>query len=127
MFCQKQQNSGYLVDGVYVEYVVVFVYGVVCVLDGVFLFDVVLFICVGVMIYKVIKVVDVMFVEWVVVFGIGGFGYFVVQYVCIVGGVVIVVDIDDIKFKFVEWFGVDYFVNVVQIDLVVVVDGLVCE
>lgn len=46
--------------------------------EGLGFVEVVLLFCVGVIIYKVFKVIDVKVGDWVVIVGVGGFGYLVV-------------------------------------------------
>lgn len=119
MLCEMQCNIGYLVNGGFVEYVLVDVNYVGLFLKDVGFVEIVLVLCVGVIVYKGLKVIDIKFGDWVVIFGIGGLGYMVVQYVCVMGLNVVVVDVDDMKFVLVCQLGVQVIVNVCIIDLVV--------
>lgn len=118
IFCESQQNIGYLVNGGYVEYVLVDLNYVGILLKNVEFVEIVLIFCVGVIVYKGFKQINVCFGQWVVIFGIGGFGYVVVQYVRVMGLYVVVIDIDDVKLELVCKFGVSLMVNVWQEDLV---------
>lgn len=62
--------------------------------------------------------------EWVVVYGCGGVGFFVIMIVNVMGVNVIVVDFFDDKLEFVKKLGVVVMVNVCNVGDVLVV---ICE
>lgn len=65
-------------DGGYVEIMLVEVCGFVCVLDDFDVVEVVLLLCVGFIMFNVLCNVGVWVGDVVVIYGFGGFGYFVV-------------------------------------------------
>lgn len=122
MFCCLVKNVGYIVDGGMVEECIVIVNYVVKVLDG---FDFVVvssIICVGVIIYKVVKVFYIKLGQWIVIYGFGGLGNLVLQYVKNVFNVkVIVIDVNDGQLELVVLMGVDLIINFCNEDVVKVI------
>ena len=90
--CEKQQNSGYSVNGTFAEYAVVPAAFAAPVPDGVSSRDAAPLTCAGVTTYKAIKVARVAPAETVAIFGVGGLGHLALQYARIAGGFVIAVD-----------------------------------
>jgi propanol-preferring alcohol dehydrogenase len=109
--CEKQQNSGYSVDGAYAEYAVADDKYVVSVPEGVTPFDAAPLTCAGVTTYKALKVSRLRPAETAVIYGIGGLGHLALQYAKIFGGRVIAVDIDDAKLKLAARLGADELID----------------
>jgi len=114
--CEKQQNSGYSVDGAFSDYAVAAADYVVPVPDGVSSFDAAPLTCAGVTTYKAIKVARIQPSERVAIFGIGGLGHLAVQYARIVGAEVIAVDVSDEKLALARQLGADHVVNAATVD-----------
>ena len=114
--CEKQQNSGYSVDGGFAEYAVADATYVVPVPDDVSSFDAAPLTCAGVTTYKAVKVAHVQPSERVAVFGIGGLGHLAIQYARLVGAEVIAVDITDEKLALATELGADHVINAALTD-----------
>lgn len=96
ILCCNVKNVGYMVDGGMVEECIVVVDYVVKVLEGLDFVVVSSIICVGVIIYKVVKIFYIKSGQWIVIYGLGGLGNLVLQYVKNVFNVkVIVIDVND--------------------------------
>jgi propanol-preferring alcohol dehydrogenase len=87
--CEKQQNSGYSVNGTFAEYAVAPAAFASPVPDGISSRDAAPLTCAGVTTYKAIKVARVVPAETVAIFGVGGLGHLALQYARIAGGFVI--------------------------------------
>jgi propanol-preferring alcohol dehydrogenase len=122
--CEKQQNSGYSVDGAFAEYAVVPAAFAAPVPDGVSARDAAPLSCAGVTTYKAIKVAHVAPAETVAIFGIGGLGHLAVQYARIAGGFVIAVDVEDAKLAMATELGADDVVNARTTDPVEAIQAL---
>ena len=122
--CEKQQNSGYSVNGTFAEYAVVPAAFATIVPDGVSSRDAAPLTCAGVTTYKAIKVAHVAPAETVAIFGIGGLGHLALQYARIVGGLVIAVDIEDRKLSMATELGADHVVNARTTDPVAAIQAL---
>ncbi|ORI20536.1 zinc-dependent alcohol dehydrogenase [Rhodococcus sp. 1163] len=109
--CEKQQNSGYSIDGAYAEYAVADARYVTRVPDGISSFDAAPLTCAGVTTYKAVKVGGVLPAQRVAIFGVGGLGHMAVQYAKIAGGFVTAVDIEDEKLELATELGADHTVN----------------
>ncbi len=109
--CEKQQNSGYSVDGAYAEYAVADDKYVVSVPAGVTPFDAAPLSCAGVTTYKALKVSRLRPAETAVIYGIGGLGHLALQYARVFGGKVIAVDIEDSKLELAARLGADEVVD----------------
>ena len=109
--CEKQQNSGYSVNGTFADYAVVPAAFATLVPAGVSSRDAAPLTCAGVTTYKAVKVAGVAPAESVAVFGIGGLGHLAVQYARIAGGFVTAVDIEDSKLVMATELGADHVVN----------------
>src|SRR6202167_4828275 len=99
--CEKQQNSGYSVNGTFAAPVP----------DSISSRDAAPLTCAGVTTYKAIKVARVAPAETVAIFGVGGLGHLALQYARIAGGFVIAVDIEDHKLAMATELGADHVVN----------------
>jgi propanol-preferring alcohol dehydrogenase len=122
--CEKQQNSGYSVDGAFAEYAVADARYVVPVPDAVSSMDAAPLTCAGVTTYKAAKVARIMPTERVAVFGIGGLGHLAVQYARILGGSVIAVDVEKAKLDLAIELGADHVVNARETDPVAAIQAL---
>lgn len=114
--CEKQQNSGYSVNGTFAEYAVAPAAFATPVPDAVSSRDAAPLTCAGVTTYKAIKVARVAPAETVAVFGVGGLGHLALQYARIAGGFVIGVDIEDSKLAMATELGADHVVNARAVD-----------
>lgn len=122
--CEKQQNSGYSVDGAFAEYAVASARFAVPVPDGVSSIDAAPLTCAGVTTYKALTVARIVPTERVSIFGIGGLGHLAVQYGRIMGGSVIAVDIEDAKLNLARELGAEHLVNAAKVDPVAAIRDL---
>ena len=121
--CEKQDNSGYSVDGTFADYAVVPAAFATLVPEGVSSRDAAPLTCAGVTTYKAVKVAGVAPAESVAVFGIGGLGHLAVQYARIAGGFVTAVDIEDSKLAMATELGADHVVNAATEDPVAAIQA----
>jgi propanol-preferring alcohol dehydrogenase len=122
--CEKQQNSGYSVNGTFAEYAVVPATFATRVPEEVSSLDGAPLTCAGVTTFKAIKVARVAPAETVAVFGIGGLGHLALQYARIAGGLTIGVDVEDSKLAMATELGADHVVNARKVDPVEAIQGL---
>jgi len=109
--CEKQQNTGYSVNGGYGEFVVADPNYVGLLPDKVGFVEIAPILCAGVTVYKGLKVTDTRPGQWVVISGIGGLGHVAVQYARAMGLRVAAVDIDDDKLALARKLGAEVAVN----------------
>jgi propanol-preferring alcohol dehydrogenase len=114
--CEKQQNTGYSLDGGYAEYATAAAKYVAKVPDGVDPLDAAPLTCAGVTTYKAVKVSGARPASLVAVFGIGGLGHLAVQYAKVFGASVVAVDIVEEKLELARELGADYTVNAKEED-----------
>jgi propanol-preferring alcohol dehydrogenase len=114
--CEKQQNTGYSVNGGFAEYVVADPNYVGCLPASVSFVDIAPILCAGVTVYKGLKMTDTKPDDWVVVSGIGGLGHVAVQYAKAMGLNVIAVDVDDAKLDLARKLGASLGVNARKAD-----------
>ena len=122
--CEKQQNTGYSIDGGFAEYAVADAEFAVRVPAGIDPLDAAPLTCAGVTTYKAVKVAHIRPSERVAVFGIGGLGHLAVQYARLVGGTVIAVDISADKLSLARELGADHVVNAAEEDPVSAIEEL---
>jgi propanol-preferring alcohol dehydrogenase len=122
--CEKQQNSGYSVNGALAEYAVVAAAFATPVPDAISPRDAAPLTCAGVTTYKAIRVARVAPAETVAIFGVGGLGHLALQYARIVGGLTIGVDIHDAKLAMASELGADHVVNAKTTDPVQAIQAL---
>lgn len=122
--CEKQQDSGYSIDGAFAEYAVASAKYVVPVPDGITSMDAAPLSCAGLTTYKALKVAHIVPTETVGVFGIGGLGHLAVQYGQIMGGTVIGIDIQQPKLDLATELGASHVVNAATSDPVVEIKKL---
>jgi propanol-preferring alcohol dehydrogenase len=122
--CEKQQNTGYSLDGGYAEYATAAAKYVAKVPDGVEPLDAAPLTCAGVTTYKAVKVSGARPASLVAIFGIGGLGHLAVQYAKVFGASVVAVDIVDEKLELARELGADYTVNAKEEDPVEAIKAL---
>jgi propanol-preferring alcohol dehydrogenase len=122
--CERQENSGYSVNGAFAEYALADAEYVVAVPDGVSSVDAAPLTCAGVTTYKAAKVAAIRPTERVAVFGVGGLGHLAVQYAHIMGGTVIAVDLEQPKLELALTLGADHIVNSATTDPVAAIQEL---
>jgi propanol-preferring alcohol dehydrogenase len=114
--CEKQQNTGYSVNGGFAEYVVADPDYVGHLPGNVSFVEIAPILCAGVTVYKALKVTDTRPGDWVVISGIGGLGHVAVQYAKAMGLNVIAVDVDDAKLELARRLGASLGVNARKAD-----------
>ena len=122
--CEKQQNSGYSVNGTFAEYAIAPAAFATPVPHAISSRDAAPLTCAGVTTYKAIKVAGVAPAETVAIFGVGGLGHLALQYARIAGGFVIGVDIEDTKLAMATELGADHVVNAAKVDPVEAIQAL---
>lgn len=114
--CEKQENTGYSVNGSFAEYVLADANYVGHIPDSVDSVEIAPVLCAGVTVYKGLKMTDTHPGQWVVISGIGGLGHMAVQYAIAMGLNVAAVDIDDEKLEFAKKLGATLTVNAKNTD-----------
>ncbi len=109
--CERQQNSGYSVDGSFGQYMLVDAAYAALIPDGADPVEVAPILCAGVTVYKGLKMTEARPGQWVVISGIGGLGHIAVQYATAMGLRVAAVDIDDDKLALATRHGAELVVN----------------
>ena len=114
--CEKQQNTGYSVNGSFAEYVLADPDYVGHLPAKVSFVEIAPILCAGVTVYKGLKVTDTRPGDWVVISGIGGLGHVAVQYAKAMGLNVVAVDVDDAKLELARKLGASLGVNARKAD-----------
>jgi propanol-preferring alcohol dehydrogenase len=109
--CERQENTGYSVNGGFAEYVLADPDYVGRLPGNVGFDEAAPILCAGVTVYKGLKVTDTRPGDWVVISGIGGLGHLAVQYAKAMGLNVVAVDIDDAKLALGRRLGAALAVN----------------
>jgi alcohol dehydrogenase, propanol-preferring len=109
--CERQQNSGYSVDGGWAEYALASGGYVGRVPDGIDPFEAAPLTCAGVTTYKAVKMSGARSSDLVAIFGVGGLGHLALQYALIAGAQVVAVDLFDEKLAMAKELGAAYTVN----------------
>ncbi|GAN72295.1 alcohol dehydrogenase AdhP [Acetobacter syzygii] len=109
--CQKQEETGYSVNGCFAEYVVADPNYVAHIPAGVDPIKVAPVLCAGLTVYKGLKMTDTRAGDWVAVSGAGGLGQMAIQYGVAMGLNMIAVDIDDAKLETARKLGAVHTVN----------------
>ncbi|MCS5497017.1 zinc-dependent alcohol dehydrogenase [Cnuibacter physcomitrellae] len=122
--CEKQDDTGYSIDGGYAEYAVADARFATPVPEGIDPVEAAPLTCAGVTTYAAIKNAHVVPGETVVVFGIGGLGHLAVQYARLVGAKVVAVDVTDEKLALATELGADHVVNAALTDPVAALAAL---
>lgn len=121
--CEKQQNSGYSVDGSFGQYMLVDSRYCPKIPDGVDMAAVAPILCAGVTVYKGLKQTDAKPGDWVLISGIGGLGHIAVQYAVAMGMRVAAVDVDDTKLALAKKHGAEFTVNAAKEDAVAAIQA----
>ncbi|MFT8467116.1 alcohol dehydrogenase AdhP [Acetobacter syzygii] len=109
--CQKQEETGYSVNGCFAEYVVADPNYVAHIPAGVDPIKVAPVLCAGLTVYKGLKMTDTRAGDWVAISGAGGLGQMAIQYGVAMGLNMIAVDIDDAKLETARKLGAVHTVN----------------
>ncbi len=121
--CEKQQNSGYSVDGSFGQYMLVDAAYAALIPEGADPVEVAPILCAGVTVYKGLKMTEARPGQWVVISGIGGLGHIAVQYARAMGLRVAAVDIDDDKLALATRHGAELVVNARTEDPIAVIQA----
>jgi alcohol dehydrogenase, propanol-preferring len=119
--CERQQDSGYSINGSFEEYAVANAAYVAKIPAGLDPAAVAPILCAGVTTYKGLKVTDTRPGQWVVISGVGGLGHMAVQYAKAMGLHVAAVDTADEKLELARKVGAELTVNVTTTDPVEVI------
>jgi len=114
--CEKQNNTGYSVNGGFAQYVLADAGYVGHLPKGIGFVEIAPVLCAGVTVYKGLKMTDTRPGEWVVISGIGGLGHMAVQYAKAMGLNVAAVDVDDDKLDLARLLGATVTVNALKTD-----------
>lgn len=114
--CDRQQMTGYTVDGGYAEYVLADPGYVGHLPSNIDFSAMAPVLCAGVTVYKGLKVLDCKPGDWVAISGVGGLGHMAVQYAKAMGFHVAAIDIDDEKLALAEKIGAELVVNAMKED-----------
>lgn len=114
--CEKQDDTGYTVNGCFAEYVVADPNYVARIPAGVDPLHVAPVLCAGLTVYKGLKMTDTKPGDWVAVSGVGGLGQMAIQYGVAMGLNMIAVDIDDTKLAEAKELGAVLTVNAREAD-----------
>lgn len=109
--CERQQNTGYSVNGSFAQYALANAGYVGHLPKGVGFVEIAPVLCAGVTVYKGLKMTDTQPGDWVVISGIGGLGHMAVQYAKAMGLNVAAVDVDDDKLELARRLGATVTVN----------------
>jgi propanol-preferring alcohol dehydrogenase len=109
--CERQQNTGYSVNGGFAEYALADAGYVGRLPAGVGFVEIAPVLCAGVTVYKGLKVTDTRPGHWVAISGVGGLGHMAVQYARAMGLNVAAVDVDDAKLELARRLGATVTVN----------------
>lgn len=109
--CDRQQTTGYSVNGSYAEYVLADPDYVGKLPDSLEFAPAAPVLCAGVTVYKGLRVLDCKPGDWVAVSGIGGLGHMAVQYAKAMGFQVIAIDVADDKLRLASELGADMTIN----------------
>ncbi len=105
--CQKQQNTGYSVNGAFAEYVVAPAAYVGRLPDALAFADAAPILCAGVTTYKGLKETETKPGQWVVISGVGGLGHVAVQYAKVMGMHVAAIDVGADKLALARSLGAE--------------------
>lgn len=114
--CEKQEDTGYTVNGCFAEYVVADPSYVAHIPKGVDPLQIAPVLCAGLTVYKALKMTDTKPGDWVAVSGVGGLGQMAMQYGVAMGKNMIAVDIDDEKLETAKKLGAALTVNAKDTD-----------
>ncbi|PIC01263.1 alcohol dehydrogenase AdhP [Caulobacter sp. X] len=109
--CEKQQNTGYSVDGGFAEYVLADADYVGLIPANLSYVEAAPILCAGVTVYKGLKVLDAKPGDWVAISGVGGLGHLAVQYAKAMGFKVAAVDVAEDKLRLARELGAELTVD----------------
>jgi alcohol dehydrogenase, propanol-preferring len=118
--CEKQQNTGYSVDGGFAEYVLADADYVGLIPANLTYVEAAPILCAGVTVYKGLKVLDAKPGDWVAISGVGGLGHLAVQYAKAMGFKVAAVDVAEDKLRLARELGAELTVDASREDPVAV-------
>lgn len=119
--CEKQDDTGYTVNGCFAEYVVADPKYVAHVPEDADPLQVAPVLCAGLTVYKGLKMTEAKAGDWVAVSGVGGLGQMALQYGKAMGFRMIAIDIDDDKLKVATQLGAAVTINALKDDPAAVV------
>jgi propanol-preferring alcohol dehydrogenase len=123
--CEKQQNTGYSVDGGFAEYVLADADYVGLIPANLSYVEAAPILCAGVTVYKGLKVLDAKPGDWVAISGVGGLGHLAVQYAKAMGFKVAAVDVAEDKLALARALGAELTVDASREDPVAVLQAKV--
>lgn len=109
--CEKQENTGYSVNGGFADYALADPNYVGHIPTGLDFIEVAPILCAGVTVYKGLKVLNAKPGDWVAISGIGGLGHLAVQYAKAMGYNVAAIDVEDSKLELAKTLGASLVVN----------------
>ncbi|KAI6244285.1 Alcohol dehydrogenase GroES domain protein [Aphelenchoides fujianensis] len=121
--CEKQQNTGYSVDGGFAEYVLADADYVGLIPENLSSVEAAPILCAGVTVYKGLKVLDAKPGDWVAISGVGGLGHLAVQYAKAMGFKVAAIDVAEDKLALARELGAELTVDASREDPVAVLQG----
>src|SRR6202020_2994064 len=114
--CEKQDDSGYSVNGSFAEYAIGSAAYVARLPERPDFAGLAPILCAGVTVYKGLKETEAKPGEWVAISGIGGLGHLAVQYAKAMGLHVAAIDISNDKLELAKSLGADLTVNAKEQD-----------
>ena len=123
--CPQQQNTGYLVNGGYAEYVLAPAAYVGHLPNNVEFAEMAPILCAGVTTYKGIKETEAKPGQWIVISGVGGLGHVAIQYAKAIGLHVVAVDVADDKLALARTLGAEVTINATQDDPIATAQKLI--
>ncbi|CAI9119298.1 alcohol dehydrogenase AdhP [Brytella acorum] len=114
--CEKQDDTGYTVNGCFAEYVVADPNYVAHIPAGADPIEIAPVLCAGLTVYKGLKMTEAKAGNWVAISGVGGLGQMAVQYGVAMGLNIVAVDIDDAKLATARKLGAALTVNAKDTD-----------
>jgi alcohol dehydrogenase, propanol-preferring len=115
--CEKQQNTGYSVNGGFAELVAADARYVGKIPDGLKFADIAPHFCAGVTTYKAVKVSGSGPDKTVLISGVGGLGHMALQYARITGARTIAVDVSEEKLEMAKRLGADEVINAAAVNV----------
>lgn len=109
--CERQQNTGYSINGGFADYVLADPAFIGRIPDGVNFAPVAPILCAGVTVYKGLKETEVKPGEWIAISGIGGLGHLAIQYAKAMGMHCIAIDTEQEKLELASKVGADLSIN----------------